>query len=76
MSLIRRAMAVFTSNPLAPRKSLVDWGNNLSAEAGTKTEEGDYYIQAINSRGLGTESPEINRNYPHQIAKNRKVIWS
>ena len=27
-------------------------------------------IQAINPRGLGTESPEINRNYPHQIAKN------
>jgi hypothetical protein len=27
-------------------------------------------IQAINPRGLGTEYPEINRNYPHQIAKN------
>ena len=50
-------------------------GSNPSAEAGTKTEEGDYLlpsfnlfgigIQAINPRGLGTESPEINRNYPH-----------
>jgi hypothetical protein len=60
-------------------------GSNPSAEAGTKTEEGDYCcplltssglvlpsfnlfgigIQAINPRGLGTESPEINRNYPH-----------
>jgi len=51
-------------------------GSNPSTEAGTKTEEGDYLpsfnlfgigTQAINPRGPGTESPEINRNYPHQI---------
>ena len=30
-------------------------------------------IQAINLRGLGTESPEIDRNCPHQIAKNPEI---
>jgi len=58
-------------------------GSNPSAEAETKTEKGDYLLpsfnlfgiglQAINLRGLGTESPEINHHYPHQIAKNPKI---